>query len=131
MSELAISWKPKKRNIVLGEQPEWVPDPIYQMAITSKRKYNEDWEFWVWEVAQTYNVSQADAEDACIRGLQKEFYKIKHIYGPRIGVWFEEFLDMGNLFTKVKHPEYLPELGYRQGSMSLEVKNERTEPTAE
>ena len=123
MANIALTWKPNKRNITYAERPEWVPNEIYQVAVTSKRKYNEDWEFWVWEVAQNYNVSQAEAEDACIRGIKKEFYKIRFIYGPRVGQWFEEYLDMGDIFSKVKHPEYLPELGYRQGSMSIEVKD--------
>jgi hypothetical protein len=51
------------------------------------------------------------AEDACIRGIQKEINRLKLIYGDRVGQWFEEFLDMGDIFRKVLHPDYLPKLG--------------------
>lgn len=128
MAHIQTAWKPSRRNIKISERPDWVPDEIYKTAVAAKYQYNADWDFWVYDVALRYNVSQAEAEEACVRGIKKEFYKTRFVYGPRIGTWFEEFLDMGDIFNKIKHPEYLPELGYRQGSMSIEVKeNERTE----
>lgn len=133
---IQTTWKPSRRNIIIHEKPDWVPQEIYDTAKAAKTQYNADWEFWVWGVSQQYNVSQAVAEDACIRGLQKEIYKIQIAYttmygadfGVRLGKWFEEFLDMSSIFSKVKMPEFVPELGYRLGSMSIEVKqNERRE----
>lgn len=129
MAEIQVGWKPNKRNVKYEEKPDWVPDNIYKTAVAAKRSYNEDWEFWVYGVSQQYNVSQAEAEEACIRGIKKEFYKWQFVYGPRIATWFEQYLDMGDIFNKIKHPEYLPELGYRQGSMSLEVKDGTREST--
>jgi len=128
MAHIQTTWKPSRRNVKYDDRPEWVPDEIYKSAVAAKKQYNEEWEYWVWGVAQQYNVSQAEAEDACIRGLQKEIYKTKMVYGPRVGTWFEQYMDMGDIYRKVTHPEYLPELGYRQGSMSIEVKkDERSE----
>jgi hypothetical protein len=100
------TWKPKLRNIVMTERPEWVPEWVYTEAITAKRFYNGMWEFWVWEEAKRNNVSQAVAEDACIRGLKTAIDRVKYVYGAKIGKWYEEFLDMKDIFTKVKHPEY-------------------------
>lgn len=131
MSHVQTTWKPSRRNIKIEERPEWVPQEIYDSALASKRQYNQDWEYWVWGVSQQYNVNQAEAEVACMRGIKKEFYKVKLVYGPRIGTWFEQFLDMGDIFNKISHPEYLPELGYRQGSMSIEVKDNGRESKSE
>lgn len=125
---IQTGWKPSRRNIKIDERPEWVPDDIYKTAVAAKYQYNADWDFWVYDVSQRYNVSQAEAEAACFRGIKKEFYKVRFVYGPRIGTWFEQFLDMGDIFNKFNHPDYLPELGYRQGSMSIEVNNERKQP---
>lgn len=126
MAEVITTWQPKRKKVKIQEKPDWVPDEVYFSAAAAKRQFNQDWEFWVWGVAQQYNVSQAEAEVACMRGIKKEFYKMRLVYGPRIGTWFEEFLEMGDIFNKIAHPEYLPELGYRQGSMSIEVNNERS-----
>lgn len=103
-----MTWMPKARQIVLHPKPDFVPDWIYTEAVTAKRFYNQDWEFWVWAEAQKYNCSQAVAEDACIRGLQKALHRVKFIYGDKIGKWYVEFLDMGDIFQKVRHPDYLP-----------------------
>ena len=129
MEHIQTAWKPQRRNGKYPEKPDWVPDDIYKSAAAAKRQYNADWDYWVWGVAQQYNVSQAEAEVACVRGIKKEFYKVRMVYGPRIGTWFEQYLDMGDIFDKIKHPEYLPELGYRQGSMSIEVKKDERSDT--
>lgn len=101
-----MTWQPKLRQIKLHPKPDWVPYEVYSEAMTAKRFYNEQWEFWVWQESQNFNCSQAIAEDACIRGLKKALDRIKYVYGPRIGQWYIEFLDMGDIFDKVKHPEY-------------------------
>ena len=131
MSHIQTGWKPSRRKVKYPPRPDWVPDEIYKSTVSAKKTYNEGWEYWVWGVAQQYNVSQSEAEMACMRGIQKELYKIRFIYGPRIGTWFEQYLEMGDIFTKINHPEYLPELGYRQGSMSIEVKPEDGTKSAE
>ena len=106
-----MSWRPKKRNIRYSGKPEWIPDQIYTEALSAKRFYNEDWEFWVWDVSRTDNVPLPVAEDACIRGLKKALNRVQFVYGPRVAKWYEEFLDMGGIFTKVKHPTYEKRLG--------------------
>ena len=106
-----LSWRPKKRNIRFTEKPEWVPQHIYNEALSAKKFYNEDWEFWVWQESLKANVSVAVAEDACIRGLKKALNRIQFIWGQEVSQWYLEFLDMGDIFSKVKHPEYLPRLG--------------------
>lgn len=73
--------------------------------------YNENWDFWVWQESIRHNKSIAETEDACIRGIQKEINRYKLVWGPKIGQWFEEFLEMGDIFRKVRHPDYLPKLG--------------------
>ena|SRR2546429_326156 len=108
---ISTTWQPKKRNIKLYPKPDYVPDWVYTQALTIKRAYNENWEFWVWQVSQHDNVSLALAEDACIRGIKKEINRFKLVYGPKVGQWFEEFLEMGDIFRKVTHPDYLPKLG--------------------
>lgn len=108
---IQAGWKPTLRNVVYQEKPDFVPDWVYTMAMNAKYHYNAQWEFWVFLVSQEYNVSQAQAEDACIRGIKKEINRFKLTYGDKIGTWFEEFLDMKDIFEKVKHPEYLPKLG--------------------
>ena len=111
----SMSWRPKKRNIRYQDCPDWLPQDIYIEALAAKRFYNEDWEFWVWEEARSANVSMARAEDACIRGLNKALNRVQFVYGPRVAKWYREFLDMGDIFQKVKHPEYInPKLGYSQ-----------------
>lgn len=111
MTVLVPSWRPKKRNVRYQERPEGIPDWVHTQAITAKRAYNENWEFWVWQVSLENNCSQAEAEDACIRGIQQEFHRFKLVYGDSIGQWFESYMEMGDLMQKVTHPEYLKNLG--------------------
>lgn len=111
MPVIIPSWRPKKRNVRFEEKPEGIPDWVYTQAVVAKKTYNEDWEFWVFNTSLDYNCSQAEAEDACIRGVKKEFLRYRLVYGDKIGQWFEDFMGMGDLFTKVKHPEYLKQLG--------------------
>lgn len=118
--------------MILQEAPDWLPEEVYKEACAHKRHYNAGWEEWVYHVALQHNVSQAVAEDACIRGIQKEFYKTRLAYaktygeelGNRVGVWFEQFMEMGDIFNKVKHPEYLKELGYEHGTKPIGVTDE-------
>lgn len=107
-----MSWRPSKRNIRYQEKPDWLPDTIYTEALAAKRFYNELWEFWVWEVSRTDNVSVVEAEDACIRGLKKALNRVGFVYGDKVAAWYEQFLEMGDIFSKVKHPEYIKRLGY-------------------
>lgn len=100
------TWRPKKRSVYYDDKPDWVPDWVYTEAVSAKRFYNEDWEFWVWQESLNYNCSQAEAEDACIRGLKKVIDQIKFVYGDSVGTWYEQFLDMKDIFSKVQHPEY-------------------------
>ena len=111
MSNIHTTWVPKKRNVVFSLRPPDIPEWVYTLAMTAKKQYNEDWEYWVWNVSKDHNCSQAIAEDACIRGIKKEILRIYHIYGDHIGKWFEEFLDMDSVFRMVKHPEYVNKLG--------------------
>ena len=106
------TWQPKSRNCTYQPKPEGIPEWVYTEAITAKRYYNEQWEFWVWQVSQEHNCSVPIAEDACIRGLKKAILQIYLVYGDNIGKWYEDFLDMGDIFKKVSHPIYLPKLGY-------------------
>lgn len=99
-------WRPKKRSVYYQEKPLWLDDWVYIEALTAKRFYNEEWEFWVWQESLRENVSQAIAEDACIRGLKKALDQIKFVYGDKVGQWYLEFLEMGDIFRKVQHPEY-------------------------
>lgn len=105
------TWQPRKRNCRYQDRPEGIPEWVYIQAMTAKRAYNEDWEFWVWRVSLDYNCSQAKAEDACIRGIQQEFLRFRLVYGDSIGEWFERYMEMGDLMKKVKHPEFLKQLG--------------------
>lgn len=105
------TWMPKKRNIVFEERPDAVPEWVFIQAQTAKRQFNENWEFWVWAVSQDYNCPLAIAEDACIRGIQKEILRHKLVYGDSIGEWFERYLDMKDIFSKVTHPTYVKQLG--------------------
>ena len=106
-----MTWMPKKRNVRYEDKPEGIPDWVYTEAVTAKRFYNEMWEFWVWDVSRTDNVPLHVAEDACIRGLQKAILRVKLVYGDAVGEWYERFLDMGDIFRKVSHPEYVKKLG--------------------
>ncbi len=103
---IKTGWKPTLRNVTYQERPEWVPEWVYTMAMTAKYNYNAEWEFWVYRISVDFNCSVAKAEDACIRGIQKEICRFKHTYGDKIGSWFEQFLDMRDIFSKVQHPEY-------------------------
>lgn len=103
---IVLGWRPKKRAVYYQEKPEWVPEWVYIEAVAAKRFYNENWEFWVWNISRDNNCSQAEAEDACIRGLKKVMDQIDFVYGPKVAKWYREFMDMGDLFTKVVHPIY-------------------------
>ena len=118
---LVQSWRPKKRNVRYQAKPDYVPDWVYTEALQAKKFYNEDWEFWVYRTAMDYNCSQAEAEDACIRGLYKVFLQLQVVYGPKVGKWYEDFLEMGDLFTKVQHPDYVKRLGYLEKPQSSEI----------
>lgn len=124
MSVIITAWRPNLRKCVFQDRPDYVPIEVYNEAMTHKRQYNAEWEYWVWNVSQQYNCSQAVAEDACIRGIKKEFAKMCFIWGDKIGKWFEDFMEMGDIFNKVKHPEYLPELGYGTGAKPIGAENE-------
>lgn len=106
-----MTWMPKKRNVKYEEKPPEIPDAIYNEALAAKKFFNEDWEFWVWSESQNYNKPLAETEDACIRGIQKAILRAKFVYGDAIGEWYERYLDMGDIFRKVKHPEYQKRLG--------------------
>ena len=107
--KMSNTWQPslKQSREVYADKPDFVPDWVYTEAKAAKFMYNVNWDYWVWQISLEYNTSQPIAEDACIRGLKKEFLKMQLIYGDKIGKWFEEFLDMKDIFNKVKHPEYL------------------------
>lgn len=109
---ILLSWRPKIRQVTFTPKPEWLDRAVYNEALSAKRFYNEQWEFWVWQVSQDYNCPVNEAEDACIRGLKKVMDQIKFVYGDRISKWYIDFLDMGDIFSKTKHPEYInPTLG--------------------
>lgn len=103
---LLPDWRPKKRSVYYSRKPEWVDDWVYTEALTAKKFYNEDWEFWVWQESLKQNCNQAIAEDACIRGLKIALDRIKFVYGDNVGRWYLDFLDMGDIFRKVAHPDY-------------------------
>src|SRR4051812_17324878 len=107
---LAGEWRPSMRHITYTDKPDFVPEFVYSQAKSAKWTYNANWDYWVWETSKRFNCSQAKAEDACIRGIKKEILRQQVVYGPRVGKWFEEFLDMGDIFRKVRHPDYLPHL---------------------
>ena len=111
MVMVQTGWVPKKRNVRYEPKPEGIPDWVYAQAVTAKRYYNEDWEMWVHMVSQRDNVPLHVAEDACIRGIKKEILRYRHVWGDAIGEWFERYLDMSDIFSKVKHPEYQKKLG--------------------
>ncbi len=102
-----MTWMPKLRQVKFSPKPDYVPDWVYTEAMCAKRFYNAEWELWVFLEAQKANVSQAVAEDACIRGIKTAMDRLDFIYGPKIAAWYKEFLDMGDLFQKVRHPEYI------------------------
>ena len=106
-----MTWMPQRRQIQYQSKPIEIPQEVYTEALTAKRFYNEEWEFWVWQTAQDYNISVALAEDACIRGIKKAILLAYTVYGDRIGRWYEDFLDMSDIFSKVNHPIYLKKLG--------------------
>lgn len=107
---LIPSWRPKLRNCVYKPKPEGIPDWVYTEAMAARYHYNERWEFWVYQVSHEHNCSMAEAEDACIRGIKKAILQMHVVYGDEIGRWYEEFLDMGDIFRKVSHPEYKRQL---------------------
>jgi len=103
---LVPSWRPKRRQVYYTEKPDFVPDWVYTEAVTAKRFYNENWEFWVDLESKTTNVPVHIAEDACIRGLKKALDQTDFVFGPKVAKWYKEFLDMDSVFTKVMHPKY-------------------------
>lgn len=106
------SWRPKRRNVKYAEKPDWLPEQIYLEAKAAKRFYNEEWEFWVHIESIKANKNIAETEDACIRGLKKALDRIQFIWGPKVAKWYIEYLDMGDIFSKVKHAEIInPKLG--------------------
>lgn len=108
---ITLSWRPNVRNVIYEPRPEGIPEALYTEAVAAKRFYNEMWEFWVWEESKKHNCSLAVAEDACIRGLKKALNRVSLVYGDKIGKWYENYLDMGDIFSKVRHPEYIAKLG--------------------
>lgn len=106
MAVILTSWQPKRRNVIYQERPPQIPEWVYTEAVAAKKFYNEEWEFWVWQESLNRNVSQAVAEDACIRGLKTALNRVKLVYGDQIANWYISYLDMGDIFNKVKHPEY-------------------------
>lgn len=112
-----MTWMPKVRNVVFEPKPTEIPEYIYNEAMAAKRFYNEQWEFWVWtEWRDKCHETGTDVpvnvvEDACIRGLKKALNRVKYVHGDAIGEWYERFLDMSDLFNKVKHPDYVKQLG--------------------
>lgn len=124
MSVVQTSWKPNLRKCEFQPKPDFVPEDVYKEAMALKRHYNAEWEYWVWNVSEDFNVSQAEAEEACIRGIQKAFNQVYLIRGDKIGTWFEQFMELGDLMRKVDHPIYLPELGYKHGSKPIGAENE-------
>lgn len=107
---IQTGWMPKARNVVYQPRPPEIPEWVYDEALAAKRFYNEQWEFWVFLVSRQDNVPLNVAEDACIRGIKKEILRMYHVYGDKIGKWFEDYLDMGDIFNKVSHPIYLNKL---------------------
>ena len=112
------SWRPRERNIVFEPRPEGIPEHLYNTAMAAKRFYNQNWDYWVWlehrdrEAELGRSVPLSEVEDACIRGMRKEINRIKFVHGDGVGEWFERFLDMGDIFNKVNHPDYIKKLGY-------------------
>lgn len=97
------SWRPKFSNIDQNPvKPDFVPDEIYTYALAAKSQYNTNWEMWVYTESVLHNRPLAETEDACIRGIKKMFLQNRYVYGDKIGKWFEEFMDMDSIFSKVK-----------------------------
>lgn len=111
MSLIQTTWKPKLRNITFTEKPDFIEQWLYAEAMVAKRFYNAEWEFWVYEESRKANVSQAVAEDACIRGIKTALRRVSFIYGDKVGKWYEEFLDMKDIFNKVNHFNHIKQLG--------------------
>lgn len=109
---LKLTWRPKRRNIKdPPPKPDFVPGWVYAEALAARRFYNENWEFWVWEESRRHNKPVPETEDACIRGLKKALLQAEVIYGSRVGKWYEEFLDMSDIFSKVRNwPEFIRKL---------------------
>ncbi|OHE79021.1 MAG: hypothetical protein A3F67_10950 [Verrucomicrobia bacterium RIFCSPHIGHO2_12_FULL_41_10] len=102
MSNIHIGgWSPKPHKVKYPAKPKEVPEWLYNEAKAAKRQYNENWEFWVYETAKQHDVSIEEAERACIRGISRELFKIKLIYGSMLAGWFENYLEMSSIFEKV------------------------------
>lgn len=106
-----MNWKPSIRNIKIYDRPDWIPEVVYTEAVGAKHNYNARWEYVVHRTALDYNVSQQVAEEAMLRGLDKEFKKMRVIWGDKIGKWFEDFMEMGDVFAKIKLNDYHAKLG--------------------
>ena len=108
---IQTGWVPKERNCVYQEKPGFVPEGVYKEALAAKRHYNANWEWWVFNTMQEYNVNEAEAWEACKRGILKEFLKWEVIYGDQVGKWCREFMEMDDIFNGLKLPEYKLEIG--------------------
>lgn len=101
---ITSTWTPNEyRTVSYQPKPEAIPDWLYSEALAAKKQYNEGWEFWVQDVANTHNITFGQAEIACIKGIDKACQNIKIQYGPRLGKWFIDFLEMESIFEKVKN----------------------------
>lgn len=100
---LIPSWRPKASHMdVVPPKPEWVPDWVYTNALSARHQYNTNWEMWVYMVSVQNNKPLAETEDACIRGIKKMFLQNRYVYGDKIGQWFEDFMDMDSIFSRVR-----------------------------
>lgn len=111
MANINLGWKPSLRNITYTDKPEFVNDDVYAEAKAAKMHYNQKWDFWVWQVSLEYNVSQEQAEVACIKGIKQEILRQYLVYGDKVGKWYEEFLDMDSVFKSIRMPEWQKKLG--------------------
>jgi hypothetical protein len=111
MTIIKAGWIPRERNCVYQERPDFVPEEVYSEALAAKRHYNANWEWWLFDTMKQYNCSEAEAFEACKRGVLKEFLKWDVIYGYRIGKWTREFMEMDDIFNGLKTPNYKMEIG--------------------
>ncbi len=101
---ITSSWTPNEhRTVGYKPKPENIPDFLYNEAVAAKKQYNENWEFWVQDVANTHNITFGQAEIACIKGIDRACQNVLSVYGPRLGKWFVDFLEMESVFSKVKN----------------------------
>lgn len=99
---ITSTWTPnEKRTTSYQPKPEQIPEWLYAQALAAKKQYNEGWEVWVQDVANKHNITFGQAEIACIKGIKRESDYIKQIYGPKLGGWFVDYLEMESVFNKV------------------------------